>query len=214
MTLSLPARNLPGKADPWGRELESRLRADQSSQTTLSQKVDNGLRATSGAIASSSAQAREMYYRQTKVVTMPNQTISVTTTPSWVSSAVFPEILRPEFAEFGLSTPPRKGLASLSLNIAGGNINTMYNAYLRLTYDKYSGSEVLWSTETLVGATGSAPADWVNQSSVYISAPVITDLSGYSVENFTLDFGGSIFGTNPTLRFTDITLTFTYSGLV
>lgn len=46
-----PPRDLPGRAEEWGRQVERRIENGESSEEQLEQKVDNGLRATGGQLA-------------------------------------------------------------------------------------------------------------------------------------------------------------------
>lgn len=46
-----PPYNLPDAAIPWGREAQKRIIAGENSEVQLTQKVDNGLRATAGQLS-------------------------------------------------------------------------------------------------------------------------------------------------------------------
>lgn len=46
-----PPYNLPDEAVPWGREVQKRVIAGEDSEVQLTQKVDNGLRATAGQLS-------------------------------------------------------------------------------------------------------------------------------------------------------------------
>lgn len=46
-----PPRDLPGRAEEWGRQVERRIESGEASEQQLEQKVDNGLRATGGQLA-------------------------------------------------------------------------------------------------------------------------------------------------------------------
>lgn len=51
MSNVLPRRNLPGKADAWGREIEANLKGLDANRVQLEQAVNNGFRATAGQLA-------------------------------------------------------------------------------------------------------------------------------------------------------------------
>lgn len=71
-----PARNLPGLAEDWGRHIEKRVVEGENSDQQLSQKVDNGLRATAGQLAVLAGQIDELTARFSATANIP--TLAVT----------------------------------------------------------------------------------------------------------------------------------------
>lgn len=67
MSNVFPARNLPVPATAWAREIENRVVSGERSETALTQKVDNGLRATGGQLSAMSAQLDSIITQQAEM---------------------------------------------------------------------------------------------------------------------------------------------------
>lgn len=59
-----PRRDLPGTSENWGRHVEDRIVLGERSEIQLSQKVDNGLLANEGQLATISNQLNDIYDQQ------------------------------------------------------------------------------------------------------------------------------------------------------
>lgn len=59
-----PSRDLPGRAEEWGRAVEGRQRVAEQDAEQLRQKVDNGLRATAGQLETISQTLNQVVEQQ------------------------------------------------------------------------------------------------------------------------------------------------------
>src|SRR5690606_13464255 len=103
----MPARNLPGGAEAWGREMDNGLDLLEGEQNISSQRVKNYLRSTSGQLAVLSRNVNELTYRATESVVLPD--ISVTGN---ATSEPFPRV--DTQIQFEAAPGDRRGILSIS----------------------------------------------------------------------------------------------------
>lgn len=175
-----PPYNLPDEAIPWGREAQKRIVAGEKSEVQLSQKVDNGLRATAGQLSTLASQVTELSEGRR----------SHTVTPSSVSVTYNASAGAHLMATVPFSLPsPEGGVRSAILMFSFGADKVTGNAS---GFDMWT--EVLWNgsaiwrsaNRTWVGPSGSVPPGWsegVSDGSTYLVIP-----EGASSEDFAFRF--------------------------
>lgn len=136
-----PPRDLPGRAEEWGRQVERRIVSGESSEVQLEQKVDNGLRATGGQLAVLAEQLDLMHDAQRELEERAE--ISAISDSEFTASVVSnADIMTYTNSIVGVSllditvTQPRNifinsnGFLSLAKLVGGG----VFDAGLRLVY--------------------------------------------------------------------------------
>lgn len=197
-----PPRNLPGRAEDWGRAVEARDAQFEKDLGQAVQKMDNGLRATSGQLAvmagqidTLAVQQADLQAQQQALQSQQEELIlgrrSYTATPSALSISAstpgeFPTYTR-EFSLPGPYSSGRSALFSVSLSFrrtsSSGNM-TVWTELLR-------GTSVIWrrSSAVVVGDTLSAPPAWGNPGfSDTISIPTPSESTDYALRFHTHTF--------------------------
>lgn len=96
-----PPRDLPGRAEEWGRQVENRIEAGEKSEQQLEQKVDNGLRATGGQLAVLSRQLDAVAAQQEFLLSLSTvvydsfNTMRTVADGNWMSSPPSVQITSP-----------------------------------------------------------------------------------------------------------------------
>lgn len=166
-----PARNLPGEADKWGRQVESRLVGVQSSLETVKSSSENDSRFNSGWLAVTSEQVSEQIARSTvrTVAADLSVTGSATIEPYPRSVRSIPV------------TVPGGRISQVEIYVRHDNANygnVAVNAYL--SYNGSIVSKLFWeqdSNNVLPGASPQVGKGITN---------VVTDPSGVSTFSLTL----------------------------
>lgn len=164
-----PPRNLPGLAENWGRSAEQRDNILAKDLTQLTQKVDNGQRATGGQLAVLASQidalnvtTSDLANRRSYTETPPNFSVTgnATVAPFPVASQTFtlpaPNIQRS--ASIGFTA---------TMTNSGGTANSV-SAFVELIY---SGT-VLSNTQISVPRPTSAPPSWVDSINFFSFAQI------------------------------------------
>lgn len=180
-----PPYNLPDEAVPWGREAQKRIIAGENSEVQLTQKVDNGLRATAGQLSSLADQVKEIYQGRRSHSTAPDE---VSVTYNAVAGAHLMATV-----PFALPSP-EGGSRSAILMFSFGADKTAGNVS---GFDMWT--EVLWNGSTIwrsanrtwVGPSGSVPPGWsdgVSDGSTYLIIPASSGVENFSFRFWSYDF--------------------------
>lgn len=158
----MPARNLPGSAEAWGREMDNGLDLLEGEQNISSQRVKNYLRSTSGQLAVLSRNVNELTYRATESVVLPN--ISVTGN---ATSEPFPRV--DTQVQFEAAPGDRRGILSISgtASSTASKEDTMYIVLLVR-------GEIVCSGLAQPFQPLSTPSEWNNNDPVTIFGLVET----------------------------------------
>ena len=189
-----PPRNLPSRAQPWGREVENKIRALYSGDQYITQTVQNDGRATGGTLAVMGEQVRELSQRVQRRVPVSD----------WTSSFSAPAGTSSHSETFPLVQLPNQGIRehrNAWLTISGfatGSLanNSLAYAFLYGTYLLSGSVSADKRIFTMLGGAGSVPAGWagVTPSSVmsFILPPEGEDVFLTLQSNITVDnYGGS-----------------------
>lgn len=177
-----PARDLPGRAEDWGRAVETRDQILDKTLTQLTQKVDNGLRATGGQLAVLSGQIDTLTTQQAEVRSAVTELSSRSThqvSPANISVsgnatvAPFPTASR----NFSFPAPAgsrRTALLVFSCEYSSNSSTVSANIFpeiLQGGVTTYRGASVP------VPAATSAPPNWVPTTSFFASVLVPSEVS-------------------------------------
>ena len=178
-----PPRNLPGRAEDWGRAAEARDNILDKNQTQLTQKVDNGLRATAGQLAVIATQIDTLTNQQATVqstVSELSNRSSHNTSPANLSVSgnatvpPFPTATR----TFTLPAPntQRSAILGFSAGLTNtGGSTTPVRAYVELLF----GATVVGRWDGSVPLATSAPTGWLETVNLFsfITVPSGSDPS-------------------------------------
>lgn len=174
-----PPRDLPGRAEEWGRQVERRIEAGESSEQQLDQKVDNGLRATGGQLAvlarqidAITAAQQDLKGRESYASFWSNVPISVNTNVSDIP-------LEPLRVSFTLDSP-RVVKVQTFLEVAASRGSGAAAATLGLTH-ALSGGTILNVTETSQGFTRQVATGETVYSQVIVNSLFTRPAGDYSI---------------------------------
>lgn len=210
-----PPRNLPGRAEDWGRAVEARDKIQARDLTQLAQKTDNGLRATAGQLAVVATQidtlttqqgeiqgaVTELQARRTHSTSPANLSITnnaTTNPPSVTRTFSFPA------PEGGARTALVFLSADLATTLAASQSVT---AFARLEY----GSSARATDNYILGAGPSRPS-WYSEQ---INFQFYTTVPAGEPPEFTLRLSRLGFtSTSTTVTASDITAIIQYGDRV
>lgn len=181
-TFVFPPRNLPGNAENWGRAVEQRTNVLDNNQVQLSQKVDNGLRATGGQLAVISSQIELVTAQQTVIGDTVTELSSRSTHQvSPASIAVDGSATIPPFPtasrEFSFPAPQggrRSAILIFSCEYTSSSSTISANIFPEIL----QGGVTTWRGSSVpVPAATSAPPNWVPTTSSFASVLVPADTS-------------------------------------
>lgn len=164
-----PARNLPGRAEEWGRTVEDSFDALAASRLDTSQGIDNWLRFSSGQLDSLSQRLDEVYNRSTEAQTLAN--IAVTG-----SATAEPYPRTNVNVTFSATPQSRRAFITLSGNVTS-NASLGERMYVYLMYRGVVVSGA-WAQPF---APSSTPVEWSNNAPVLVSG-VINTVAGDPTE--------------------------------
>lgn len=204
-----PPFNLPNEGVPWARAAQNRIVEGEISETQLAQKVDNGLRATSGQLAVLGSQINELTQgRKSFSTSAPNTSFTYAATSG---ARLIGDV--PFFLE-----PPVGGARSAILMFTyGGRKTAGSNTGFDVWVEVLHRGVVIWraANRMWVGDGGSIPPGWEygvsNGSTPLTVLPV-----GASTEPFAFRFWSYDFQADPGRRveFNGLTATILYQDLV
>lgn len=173
-TFVYPPRNLPGKAEDWGRAVESRDKILEKELAQSVQKFDNGLRATGGQLAVVASQIDTVSAQQATLGLTVTELASRSThqvSPASISVtgnatvAPFPTATR----SFSFPAPAggrRTAILIFSCEYSSSSSTISANIFPEIL----QGSATTWRGSSVpVPAATSAPADWVPTTSSFAS---------------------------------------------
>lgn len=173
-TFVYPPRNLPGKAEDWGRAVESRDKILEKELAQSVQKFDNGLRATGGQLAVVASQIDTVSAQQATLGLTVTELASRSThqvSPASISVtgnatvAPFPTATR----SFSFPAPAggrRTAILIFSCEYSSSSSTISANIFPEIL----QGSVTTWRGSSVpVPAATSAPANWVPTTSSFAS---------------------------------------------
>lgn len=144
----LPPRNLPGDADQWGREVETRLRTARSAQKSSGGAFSNLERATSGQLGASEIQVDELLNQVTQSVYPP---------PLSVTGSLNVEPFNRVSASFVFPPVPGSRSAFLSIGASVSNEGSLFATSIILV--KYLGEVIMRQPPLPSGNSASDPTE-------------------------------------------------------
>lgn len=188
-TFVYPPRNLPGKAEDWGRAVESRDKILEKDLTQAVQKFDNGLRAQGGQLSvvasqidTVAAQQQVLALQQTAISSTVNELSSRSThqvSPANISVsgnatvAPFPTASR----SFTFPAPAggrRTAILIFSCEYTSNSSTISANIFPEIL----QGGSTTWRGASVpVPAATSAPANWVPTTSSFASVQIPAGVS-------------------------------------
>lgn len=178
-----PPRDLPGRSEEWGRQVENRIEGGEKSEKQLEQKVDNGLRATGGQLAVLSRQLDLLTEQQNELQLGRRTHTAQLNTMSLTAST--PGTYLDFTQNFSITGPYEEG-RSATVSVTAYFRRTSASGNMTVWTELLRGSEVVWrrTGAVVVGDTLSAPAAWGNpgfSDAFFIPAPL-------GSENYTIRF--------------------------
>lgn len=161
-----PARDLPGRADNWGRRVEEVGKDLFSRQVQLQQSLDNGLRSASGQLAVLADQLNELRLGRRSHSTQPADVSLTATTPG-----VYPTYER----DFTLPGPYEASRSS-QISISAMFSRTSVSGNMTIWTELLRSGDVIWrrTGAVVVGAPASAPPEWADMGfsdTFYVMTP-------------------------------------------
>lgn len=205
-----PQRNLPGLAENWGRHVENRIELGESSETQLEQKVDNGLRSTSGQLAVLSNQINTLTEQQEELSlgrrthSTDIEDLSITAT----TPGVFPTATR----TFSLPPPYEVGRsATLALSAFFERTAGSPTSNITVWIELLQGGQVVWrrTNAVIAGTPASAPSGW---STMGINDLMFLQVTNTSSATFTIRlYAHTFIAETVTATMRDASATISYS---
>lgn len=159
-----PPRNLPDRAQQWGRAIEGAITADERSLLQVSQSVDNSGRASSGQLAVLGRSLDEVANRSTESVVLPSISVSGAAT-----AEPFPRIDTP--VSFSSTSKERNALVTFSGTVSTSDPAIFVRLYAYLIYR----GEIIGANWAQPAVLSSTPVEWQNNAPIFIQAPLTTD---------------------------------------
>lgn len=204
-----PPFNLPNEGIPWARAAQDRIVQGEVSETQLAQKVDNGLRASSGQLAVLARQINELSLgRRSHTTTAPPTSFTYSATSGARLIGDVP---------FTLPAPEGGARSAILMFSYGGQklagSVTGFDVWVEVLYR----GATIWraANRMWVGGGGSIPPGWENGlSSGSLSMTAFPQ--GTGAEEFALRFWSYDHQGDPgrTVEFDGITATILYQDLV
>lgn len=198
-----PPRDLPGRSEEWGRQVENRIEAGEKSEQQLEQKVDNGLRATGGQLAVLSRQIDALASQQLDLLGRTSAATFWANSPFTVSSTTSDVLIPGMGVTFSVNEPRVVKIQStmqVALYKGSGGGATIAQLSLGVAGMALDPSET-WP------AQASSPSTVTNDnmiSQVTVSALLQVDPGSYDVElrygtNITSSGGFVVFNSGVTI---------------
>lgn len=197
-----PPRNLPGRAEEWGRSVEGWITSLEKSTTQTSQKQGNWGRGSAGRLAVLSRNIDEVSNRSSEALQLPDMSVTG-------SATVEPFPRTETTVSFPAGSGNRAGVLTLS-----GNVSESAVTFARLYTYLIVGWSVVGVSQVQPSFFGSAPVEWQNDSPAHIIGTVpLSDGQPLPV-TIRIVRGADPFtpGTS-TMTLSGITLTLTRTGL-
>lgn len=194
-----PPRNLPGEANLWGREIESRLRNAQEQWSLLENTLNDSNRATNGQLGATSGVIEELLSRTTVTSYPPNMSVTGSATSPYPRTSQ------------SVTLPALPGGGSAFLTVRGVKSQSPAGFAVGYLFVRRGGDLLIRKPALPSGDSNSDPIESQNSGEVmgFRRIPVTANVP----VTLDLEWVKGSGGASTAVALTDISITLTVSGV-